>query len=85
MARKLQVRLRQLATEFYNLGLGDDQSAMGVEGDVDTWSKSMWQALLSRFPLPLNFVVDDTPRFSEAEMPYSVKFMSCNDRAKKNS
>ena len=31
VARKLQVRLRQLgATEFYNLGLGDDQSAMGV-------------------------------------------------------
>ena len=84
VARKLQVRLRQLgATEFYNLGLGDDQSAMGVEGDVDTWSKSMWQSLLSRFPLPLNFVVDDTPRFSEAEMPYSVKFMPCNDRAKK--
>ena len=84
IARKLQVRLRQLgAVEFYNIGLGDDQSPLGVEGDVDTWSKSMWASLLTRFPTPPRFVIDDTPTFTEDDMPYIIKYIFNNSTVEK--
>ena len=49
-----------------------------------TWIHGPSQWAISIEPVSsAQLVVDDTPRFSEAEMPYSVKFMPCNNRAKK--
>jgi|EP00945_MAST-04E_sp_MAST-4E-sp1_P006819 sulfite reductase alpha subunit-like flavoprotein len=76
VARKLHVRMKQLgAVEFCPLGLGDDQSANGVESDADAWAKVMWSMLLARYPLPKGFVVDDTPRFdAEKDISYAMTY-----------
>lgn len=52
-ARKLWTRLTQLgALPVYDRGLGDEQSPLGLTGDLDIWSKGLWTALEARHPLP---------------------------------
>eukprot|EP00924_Labyrinthula_sp_SR-Ha-C_P012554 snap_masked-scaffold_10-processed-gene-10.15-mRNA-1 protein AED:0.43 eAED:0.44 QI:0/0/0/0.5/1/1/2/0/678 len=63
--RMLRKRLIQLgATEFYEAGLGDDQSKLGVEYDFLQWNKGFWDKTLKlqNFMLPAGFNVDDSPR-----------------------
>ena len=50
----------------FGLGLGDDQSENGLEGDFDAWRKLFWEKVLTEvFPLPPGFVIDDSPRLFE--------------------
>lgn len=52
-ARKLHTRLTQLgAIAFYDRGLGDEQSPLGLTGDLDIWAKGLWAALEAAHPLP---------------------------------
>lgn len=70
-ARRLRARLLQLgATEVASIGLGDDRSERGVEGDVDAWSKSLWAEMLRMYPIPSGCVVDDSP---EAGPPVALR------------
>lgn len=66
MARKLRSRLLQLgATEIADRGFGDDQSSYGLEGDLDTWLPNMWTQVLSHYPLPPGYAIDESPRLFE--------------------
>ncbi len=47
--------------QFCERGLGDDQSALGLLGDVHAWSKTLFQSLLLLFPPPPDFVMDTSP------------------------
>jgi sulfite reductase alpha subunit-like flavoprotein len=50
-ARKLSTRLAQLgAAPFYERGLADEQSPLGLAGDVDIWARGLWAALDAAFP-----------------------------------
>ena len=64
VARKLRNRLLMLgARELAPLGLGDDQSALGCEADLDRWRDSeLWPQLLAHFPPPPGWVLVDAPQ-----------------------
>lgn len=74
VSRKLRARLLQLgAVEAATRGFGDDQSAHGLEGDLDKWLKGLWPELLEKRPLPPGFEVDDSPRlFTPANAAVAV-------------
>jgi sulfite reductase alpha subunit-like flavoprotein len=62
-ARRLRVRLKQLsAIEVVSIGLGDDQSDMGVEMMFDKWRRDLWKCLLELYPLPKGTLISDAPR-----------------------
>jgi hypothetical protein len=59
----LHARLVQLgASAVVERGLGDDQSAVGMLGDLEAWLLRLWPALLSRWPMPPGAHIDDSPR-----------------------
>jgi len=63
VARKLQARLKQLGgQEIVARGLGDDQHPLGYFGALNPWLDSLWPEVLTVFPLPEGFVVDDRPK-----------------------
>lgn len=50
-ARKLSTRLAQLGgSPWHERGLADEQSPLGLAGDVDIWARGFWRALESAFP-----------------------------------
>ncbi len=64
VARRLDVRLQYLgARPFFRMGLGDDQSELGVWGDFDAWCKDgMWDALMADHPIDtMRYTIDDSP------------------------
>ena len=73
VARRLGARLLQLgASEIVARGLGDDQSAHGFLSDLDPWLKTLWPRVLSLYPLPAGFVVDEAPRLEPLQ--FSVRW-----------
>ena len=63
VARRLEVRLKWLgAKEIFPIGLGDDQSDLGVHGDFDNWSIQLWKQVLTLYPIPAGCVIDDAPK-----------------------
>jgi sulfite reductase alpha subunit-like flavoprotein len=79
-SRKLNARLIQLgAVPLVERGLGDDQSTFGVDGDLDTWLPAMWAAALTVWPLPSDYVIDDTPKLIPS--PYTASVKSASERS----
>jgi sulfite reductase alpha subunit-like flavoprotein len=61
-ARKLQARMVQLgAAPLVARGLGDDQSALGVEGDLDAWLPTVVAALDAVAPAPPGLAASTAP------------------------
>lgn len=80
VARKLQARLVQLgATELIPRGLGDDQHTLGYFGALTPWLAKLWDAVLTKYPLPPGYVVDDTP--PPIEPLYRVTYHADDDTA----
>ncbi|XP_078604811.1 NADPH-dependent diflavin oxidoreductase 1-like isoform X1 [Branchiostoma floridae x Branchiostoma japonicum] len=74
VAKKLQKRLLQLGgNPLHTLGLADDQHDLGPDAVVDPWLNSLWNKVLSLYPLP-----PDKAIISEHILPpprYKVKFV----------
>ncbi|KAF9265084.1 riboflavin synthase domain-like protein [Marasmius fiardii PR-910] len=52
-AKKLSRRLKSLgAEEICPLGEGDEQHRLGIDGALDSWIESLYEALLQLLPLP---------------------------------
>lgn len=61
-SRKLNARLLQLgAVPLVDRGLGDEQSPLGIDGDLDAWLPLLWEAVLRRWPLPADHIINDAP------------------------
>ena len=61
-SRKLNARLLQLgAVPLVDRGLGDEQSPLGIDGDLDAWLPLLWDAVLKRWPLPTDHIINDAP------------------------
>ncbi|OQR95841.1 NADPH-dependent diflavin oxidoreductase [Thraustotheca clavata] len=74
VARRLQARLVQLgASEIIDRGLGDDQHELGYHGALNPWLEKLWSKLLATFNhLPVNFVVDDSPKMIAPKYKVSI-------------
>jgi hypothetical protein len=67
----LHARLMQLgAVEVCPRGLSDEQSPLGMEGDLDAWLVALWGSALKLWPLPPGVTVSDAPVLSRS--PYHV-------------
>ena len=63
VARRLDARLQQLgATALSPKGLGDDQHEFGYSAALDPFLRDLWSKVLELYPLPENFVLDDSPK-----------------------
>lgn len=83
-ARKLHARLLQLgASELVERGLGDDQHEFGYFGALNPWLGKLWDAVLTKYPLPEGFVVDDSQK--PLEPLYSVVVHSSDDNAARSA
>ncbi len=52
VARRLHQRLLDLhATCIHPRGLGDDQHALGVDGELEPWMTQLWTVLCERYPM----------------------------------
>eukprot|EP01138_Halocafeteria_seosinensis_P003560 gb/GECG01003639.1/.p1 GENE.gb/GECG01003639.1/~~gb/GECG01003639.1/.p1 ORF type:complete len:290 (+),score=36.40 gb/GECG01003639.1/:1-870(+) len=66
IARRMYTRLQQLgAKPLVSIGLGDDQSGYGMEGDLDVWIKELWDKLLQRYPISAGYEINDAPELIE--------------------
>lgn len=67
-AKRLHKRLLQLGAQMMiPLGLGDDQHDLGYDAAVDPWIDTLWNELLTLYPLPngiipLNANIEHQPR-----------------------